>query len=217
MEPMISTSRFYYWGEGLKQHWIIWTSVSTLIAILSFLKLDVTNPIPSWIFWIVTFMSFAYVVLSQLTLSIILNDVKKQISLRKFDPSFNKVRLIEALDDGNECFRVIAEATSNLNIQVNTLVAAYEKGVAEKSIGLGRVSRINSDDTLELIITPSWKYKVNWADSVRNDNPLKDNIVFSTLIPKELIPNIDDYIGQENTAVSLLQKTVTRTPDGAAL
>lgn len=217
MEPMISISKYHYWGKGLKQHWIIWTSVSTFIAVLSFLKLDVTNPIPSWIFWIITFLSFAYVVFSQITLNIILNVVKDLKSLRKFHPYFNKVRLIEALDDKNECFRVIAEAPSDLNVQVNTLVSAYEKGVAEKSIGLGRVSRINSDDTLELIITPNEKYKEHWIVSVSDENSWRENIIFSTLIPKDLIPNIDDYIGQENTAVSLLQKTATRTPDGVDL
>ena len=206
----VYSKRREYWFESLKEHWIIWTCVSTFIAIASFWKLDASQDVPGWIFYLLLFVFFCYLTLSTVAFNTAVKAVKNFINRNEYSPSFRELRHI-SLIAGTNNYRVVALPPVGLRVPVNTLVCIYKKDQYQQVIGLGKIIKENDDGSVEATVTTSAGTSAVWEDLQGKQK--FEKIIISVLIPKEVIPKIDDYLNSENIAIQQLL-TTDITDDG---
>lgn len=98
-----------------------------------------------------------------------------------------------------------------LRVPVNTLVCIYKKDQYQQVIGLGKIIKENDDGSVEATVTTSEGTSAVWEDL--QEKQKFEKIIISVLIPKEVIPKIDDYLNSENIAIQQLL-TTDITDDG---
>lgn len=200
-----------YWTDSLKEHWIIWTSVSTFIAIASFLKLDATQDVAGWLFYLFLFVFFCYLTLSSVAFTEAVKAVRSFIDKSEFSPCFESISHV-SLINGTNNYRVIAQPPLGIRVPVNTLVCVYEKSDYQQPIGLGKVTKENEDRTLELTVSTSETTSSIWEDMSSKQS--FDKTIVSVLIPKEIIPDIDIYLNSENVAIRQLTTSNVQNDGG---
>lgn len=200
----IYSRRREYWFESLKEHWIIWTCVSTFIAIASFWKLDASKDVPGWIFYLLLFVFFCYLTLSTVAFNTAVKAVKDFINKKEYSPSFRELKHV-SLIEGTNNYRVVALPPLGLRVPVNTLVCIYKRDQYQQVIGLGKIIKENEDGSVETTVTTSEATESVWNDL--QEKQKFEKIIISVLIPKEVIPKIDDYLNSENVAIQQLLTT----------
>jgi hypothetical protein len=150
----VFSSKREYWRASLKEHWIIWTSVSTFIAVASFLKLDATQSISGWIFYLLLFCTFSYVTLSSVALTSAVRAVKSFVHKKDYSPSFQEITHV-SLIEGTNNFRIVAIPPLGIRVPVNTLVCVYKKDTYEQIIGLGKLTKENQNGSVEIAVSTS--------------------------------------------------------------
>ncbi|WP_321463425.1 hypothetical protein [uncultured Vibrio sp.] len=207
----VFSSKRDYWRASLKEHWIIWTSVSTFIAIASFLKIDATQSIAGWMFYLLLFCTFAYVTLSSVALSSAVKAVKSFVHKKDYSPSFQNISHV-SLIEGTNNYRMVAMPPAGIRVPLNTLVCVYKKDTYEQIIGLGKLTKENQDGSVEIAVSTSESGKNVCSELVQGNGV--ENIIITVLVPKEVIPDIDGYLNSENIAIQQLLKSEDLDNDG---
>lgn len=197
----IYSRRRDYWTDSLKEHWIIWTSISTFIALASFAKLDPSDDVRGWLFYLLLFIFFGYFTLSSVAFHAAVKAVKSFVDKNEYSPCFEGISHV-SLISGTNNYRVIAKPPRGIRVPVNTLVCVYERSEYQQIIGLGKAIKENEDNSIELTVTSSETTSAIWESMLSAES--FEKTIISVLVPKEVIPDIDVYLNSENVAIKQL-------------
>lgn len=133
-------------------------------------------------------------------------DVEELIFKDGFQPRLADVKHVFQPTDAVHRYKVIVNHKDNVSLPNGTMICVHYKDLTEEIVGLGKVTKTNSDGSIELAVTSVQGAESRWNEICEIQEKYK-NILITCVIPDHVLPgSLDEYIEHENREVQALNE-----------